>query len=799
MTNQEERNLANLLDSGYTVVQTIQASDNTMYSLKTQNTWIAQSIQLDSDLTISGVVIRAAIYRGDLYPYGLVVRIETDDGGNPSGTLADANAETTIPFSEIFVPNYASRVYAPQTCAIFPSDITLQAGTKYWVVIKPEGASSSYGYPFVDYHNSGSYANGNMAVTTNGGDTWSQYSAYDIVMRLVKSGMTPSNFSYDADTKTFSMQPDCSIQVDGGKLVIDAGTTVEGSSTSSTGYLIIATRGGEIDANGTPTDHIKLSYNGTSDTRFTSMLYVGNISKADLDYVDIDGQATYLVSVPSYSEIHARHGTWTNRWNSTSGYILYCNGSTLNRPQTLKNVTLDYSVCANGTNVYTSNASPILIECTLKISTSYKRVMYNNSNSIYQHGPVFIDCTVDDGAVYQNAQAVSAYYVGSVVDPTVTVGTTPVENAVVEVLPQIRMEDVSMNRGDNTNPMYLPVSFSLQHSPKFKKALTNSEGKPEDELGCKSLFMIYREYIGTAETPRDYYGGSSTDIRPDSDTTWANDGTDEGYIVSVSHKDYAGAMVRVVDPSSSFTDTVSLYDVSSVPSISDITISSASITTTETVTISCEVSNMTSDDDVFMELNGKAWRMETTDNLHYSKTLRGMEIGTCSDATVRIYALNSAGTDEAETADTISVTSVEEKVDETEILESIISDSWDSSNTLNRTPTIRRIFEQKWYDAKRSDLVLIYKVSSNEEIYGVGYDRVKVRDVISIDLRTMHSRQQLINMRNEIRRIIHAHRNSIDGYDYMKIIRKTDLCDKSIGLYREVIDVEMVRQAEEIS
>ena len=124
--------------------------------------------------------------------------------------------------------------------------------------------------------------------------------------------------------------------------------------------------------------------------------------------------------------------------------------------------------------------------------------------------------------------------------------------------------------------------------------------------------------------------------------------------------------------------------------------------------------------------------------------------------------------------------------------------NWNSTNTNDRTPLIKRIFDQKWYDAKTNDLVLIYKTSSNEAITDVGYNGINVTDTISIDIRTMQSRDQLIKMRNEVRRIIYNNKSNITGYDYMKVIRKTDLCDKSIGLYREVIDVELRRLGEAI-
>lgn len=100
-------------------------------------------------------------------PSDLVLRIETDDGGAPSGTLADANATVTTAVASIPGLPYF-RYY-------FSNAVTLEGNTKYWLVAKQDsdGGDSSNHYNWIA-SSSGSYVytKGHRASSTDSGSTW---------------------------------------------------------------------------------------------------------------------------------------------------------------------------------------------------------------------------------------------------------------------------------------------------------------------------------------------------------------------------------------------------------------------------------------------------------------------------------------------------------------------------------------------------------------------------------------------------------------------------------------------------
>lgn len=95
---------------------------------------------------------------------------------------------------------------------------------------------------------------------------------------------------------------------------------------------------------------------------------------------------------------------------------------------------------------------------------------------------------------------------------------------------------------------------------------------------------------------------------------------------------------------------------SSVPVISSQALNDYAITTLEQTTASCSVTNMTANDEVYLEINGIAWKMATTNNVAYTKTLNGNDIGACAAVTVKFVAKNTSGADEENAASTLTVT-----------------------------------------------------------------------------------------------------------------------------------------------
>lgn len=99
------------------------------------------------------------------------------------------------------------------------------------------------------------------------------------------------------------------------------------------------------------------------------------------------------------------------------------------------------------------------------------------------------------------------------------------------------------------------------------------------------------------------------------------------------------------------------FKLSSVtpPVISSQQLNDYAITSTEQTIASCSVTNMTANDEIYLEINSNAWKMSTTDNIAYTKTLYGYEIGLCSAVTVKFVAKNASGADEENASSTLTV------------------------------------------------------------------------------------------------------------------------------------------------
>ncbi len=125
---------------------------------------------------------------------GLRVRIETDNGGVPSGTLANANAEKVISYSDL-----SGGIVATWYQVFFDNEFTLDPNTKYWIVCKPYGIGADISNYYSWYYEAGinaNYALGNAAYNDG---SWSQYLDYDMIFKLCCGG------KYDTGTKTYSI------------------------------------------------------------------------------------------------------------------------------------------------------------------------------------------------------------------------------------------------------------------------------------------------------------------------------------------------------------------------------------------------------------------------------------------------------------------------------------------------------------------------------------------------------------------------------------------------------------------
>ena len=120
-----------------------------------------------------------------------------------------------------------------------------------------------------------------------------------------------------------------------------------------------------------------------------------------------------------------------------------------------------------------------------------------------------------------------------------------------------------------------------------------------------------------------------------------------------------------------------------------------------------------------------------------------------------------------------------------------LSDNWISTNTNGEVPIISIITEYKRVDLGIKSAILLYQVLRTEREASIGAIEKHIYEIVSIDIRTAQSRDQLLRLWAEVERIIDANVKSIDGWTFVRIKTIKDLSNGSIKLWRYVIDVEM--------
>ncbi len=121
----------------------------------------AQSFKLSGKTIITAVEIK----QGDV-GYGSptgnwTLRIETDNAGSPSGTLANANA------SKVVSPPGVNTIIK----GTFDSSFNLVSNTTYWIVVQCNNQADTNVWRLSRNSNS-SYADGDSKLSQNGGTSW---------------------------------------------------------------------------------------------------------------------------------------------------------------------------------------------------------------------------------------------------------------------------------------------------------------------------------------------------------------------------------------------------------------------------------------------------------------------------------------------------------------------------------------------------------------------------------------------------------------------------------------------------
>ena len=140
-------------------------------------------------------------------------------------------------------------------------------------------------------------------------------------------------------------------------------------------------------------------------------------------------------------------------------------------------------------------------------------------------------------------------------------------------------------------------------------------------------------------------------------------------------------------------------------------------------------------------------------------------------------------------------------VDVLNTIQTILDADWTSGNTDSLTPTVSDIVELKYLDMANNDYVLLYEVNEGVSPLGIGGSTWTHNNVVSMDIRTTFKkavqgniRAHLVKMKDEVERIMKANTSIPDAtFLLLKIVRLRDLSNKSIGVGRMVMDVQLDR------
>jgi hypothetical protein len=187
-TNNIQISLGDIIDQ-----QFAPSTRNSSYSIYASYK-VAQGLRVPySDTTYTSIWLELA-YTGNP-SVACKIRIETDNAGEPSGTLADANAYGTISKGEMvgtFTPTWYQ--------VFFNAPFALQSNTQYWIVLEPYAGGLDDSNNFMWYYEAGVYATykfGNAGFYDAG---WTQYPNSDMKFKLCFGG------KYDTSwTQTYSI------------------------------------------------------------------------------------------------------------------------------------------------------------------------------------------------------------------------------------------------------------------------------------------------------------------------------------------------------------------------------------------------------------------------------------------------------------------------------------------------------------------------------------------------------------------------------------------------------------------
>lgn len=126
---------------------------------------------------------------------GMDVRIETDNGGKPSGNLVDPNASGII--SKNDMAGGSARVWYQ---IYFSGEFSLVANTQYWIVCKPHAGGLDSSNYYAWYHERGMKATYKLGVAGFYDGSWTLYPNDDLKFKICYGGRYDTNW-----TQTYSI------------------------------------------------------------------------------------------------------------------------------------------------------------------------------------------------------------------------------------------------------------------------------------------------------------------------------------------------------------------------------------------------------------------------------------------------------------------------------------------------------------------------------------------------------------------------------------------------------------------
>lgn len=135
----------------------------------------AQSFQLAATTKVKAISLRLKKNAGT--PGDITVRVETNNAGDPSGTLADAAATGTI-------TAFSTTSYDWVTVT-FATAFSLTASTTYWIKLTTAAAANDNNYAWHADASSPTYTSGNASHSSDGGSTWAADTGDDFLFRVL--------------------------------------------------------------------------------------------------------------------------------------------------------------------------------------------------------------------------------------------------------------------------------------------------------------------------------------------------------------------------------------------------------------------------------------------------------------------------------------------------------------------------------------------------------------------------------------------------------------------------------------